>query len=146
LDGVYKGLVFGQPTADLYFDDNSVVVHPEVAQKQIDSQRQQTAQPPTMPSSERLGSPTVTPSTPPTPRLMTRYHGTVTLNPQRANKEMATIVEEIIQHLAGLTGTDVRITLEISAERSSGFDDSTMRTINENSRTLKFKSHGFEGD
>ncbi len=146
LDGVYKGLVFGQPTADLYFDDNSVVVHPEVAQKQIDSQRQQTAQPPTMPSSERLGSPTVTPSTPPRPRLMTRYHGTVTLDPQRANKEMATIVEEIIQHLAGLTGTDVRITLEISAERSSGFDDSIMRTVNENSRTLKFKSYGFEGD
>jgi hypothetical protein len=59
---------------------------------------------------------------------------------------MATIVEEIIQRLTSLTGTDVEITLEIGAERLSGFDDSTVRTINENSRTLKFKSHGFEGE
>jgi hypothetical protein len=146
LDGVYKGLVFGQPTSNLYFDDNSVLVRPEIAQKQIDNQRQQTVQPPTMPSSERFGSPTVTPSTSSRPRLTTRYHGTVALDPQRVNKEMATIVEEIIQHLTSLTGTDVKITLEISAERLSGFDDSTVRTINENSRTLKFKSHGFEGD
>jgi hypothetical protein len=55
-------------------------------------------------------------------------------------------VEEIIQRLTSLTGTDVEITLEIGAERPSGFDDSTVRTINENSRTLKFKNHGFEGE
>jgi hypothetical protein len=146
LDGIYKGLAFGQPTSDLYFDDNSVLIRPEIAQEQIDSQKQQTIQPPSMPSSERFGTPTVTPTTPPRPRLTTRYHGTVSLDPQRVNKEMATIVEEIIQRLTSLTGTDVEITLEISAERLSGFDDSTVRTINENSRTLKFKSHGFEGE
>lgn len=144
LDGVYKGLAFGQPTSNIYFDDNSVLVRPEVAQEQIDSQKQQTIQPPTIPSSERFGAPTVTPSTPSRSTLTTRYHGTVSLDPQRVNKEMATIVEEIIQRLTSLTGTDVEITLEISAERPSGFDDSTVRTINENSRTLKFKSHGFE--
>jgi hypothetical protein len=57
---------------------------------------------------------------------------------------MGIIVEEIIQRLTSLTGTDVEITLEISAERSAGFDDTTVRTINENSRTLKFRHHGFE--
>ena len=146
LDGIYKGLAFGQPTANLYFDDNSVLVRPEIAQAQIDSQRQQTIQPPDTPSTERFGTSTVTPSIPPKPRLATRYHGTISLDPQRVNREMATIVEEIIQRLTSLTGTDVEITLEISAERPSGFDDSTVRTINENSRTLKFKSHGFEGE
>jgi len=146
LDGVYKGLAFGQPTSNLYFDDNSVLVRPEIAQEQIDSQKQQTVQPPDIPSAGRFGTSTVTPSTPPRPRLITRYHGTVSLDPQRVNKEMATIVEEIIQRLTSLTGTDVEITLELSAERPSGFDDSTVRTINENSRTLKFKSHGFEGE
>src|SRR5690606_12868564 len=80
------------------------------------------------------------------PRLTTRYHGTVSLDPQRVNREMATIVEEIIQRLTSLTGTDVQITVEISAQRQSGFDEATVRTINENSRTLKFKNHGFEGD
>jgi hypothetical protein len=145
LDGVYKGLAFGQPSSSIYFDDNSVLVRPEIAQEQIDSQKQQIIQPPDIPSAERFGTSTVTPSIPSKPRLTTRYHGTVSLDPQRVNKEMATIVEEIIQRLTSLTGTDVEITLEISAERSSGFDDSTVRTINENSRTLKFKSHGFEG-
>jgi hypothetical protein len=146
LDGVYKGLVLGQPTSSIYFDDNAVLVRPEIAQEQIDNQKQQTVHPSTIPSSERFGTPTITPSIPPKPRLTTRYHGTVSLDPQRVNKEIATIVEEIIQRLTSLTGTDVEITLDISAVRHSGFDDSTVRTINENSRTLKFKNHGFEGE
>lgn len=58
---------------------------------------------------------------------------------------MSVIVEEIIQRLTGLTGTDVEVTLEISASRPAGFDDATVRTVNENSRTLKFNNHGFEG-
>jgi hypothetical protein len=59
---------------------------------------------------------------------------------------MNIIVEEIIQRLTSLTGTEVNITLEISAERPAGFDDATVRTISENSRTLKFGIHGFEGE
>jgi hypothetical protein len=78
------------------------------------------------------------------PKLTTRYHGTVELDPQRVNGEMGMIVEEIIQRLTSLTGTDVEITLEISASRPAGFEDATIRTINENSRTLKFRNHGFE--
>lgn len=34
--------------------------------------------------------------------------------------------------------------LAIEASHSNGFDDATIRTISENSRTLKFKHHGFE--
>ncbi len=139
-EGGYKGLVFGHGTS-IYFDDSAVIVRPEVAQEQLDGQ-QQPHQPPPIPP----GTPGGTVSAPPRPRLITRYHGTVSLDPQRVNREMATIVEELIQRLTGLTGTQVDITLEISAERSSGFDDATVRTINENSRTLKFKSHGFEGE
>ncbi|PJF26335.1 MAG: hypothetical protein CUN53_08225 [Phototrophicales bacterium] len=145
-DGVYKGLAFGQPASNLYFDDSSVLVRPEIAQEQIGNQRQQTIQPPSVSSAERFGTPSVTPSAPPRPRLMTRYHGTVSLDPQRVNKEIGTIVEEIIQRLTTLPGTDVEITLEISAKRETGFDDTIVRTIDENSRTLKFKSHGFEGE
>ena len=40
--------------------------------------------------------------------------------------------------------TEVEITLEISARRTEGFDESTVRTISENSRTLKFEGYGFE--
>jgi predicted AAA+ superfamily ATPase len=147
LEGIYKGLTFGHSTS-IYFDDNAVIVRPEIAQAQIEAARQAQAPTQTAPAAPSGGSqerPYI-PAEPPQPRLTTRYHGTVSLDPQRVNREMATIVEEIIQRLTSLTGTQVDITLEISAERSSGFDDATVRTINENSRTLKFKSHGFEGE
>jgi hypothetical protein len=142
LDGVYKGLALGR-TAPIYLDENSLLVRSEVAQRQLAQQQPPAAQiiPPAA-----SGSTTRVPLPPAQPKLTTRYHGTVQLDPQRVNKEMATIVEEIIQRLTSLTGTAVAITLEISAERSAGFDEATVRTINENSRTLKFKNHGFEGE
>jgi hypothetical protein len=37
-----------------------------------------------------------------------------------------------------------QITGEINAKRPEGFDEGTVRTISENSRTLKFEHYGFE--
>jgi len=142
-DGVYKGLALREH-APIYFDDNSVVVRSEVAQAQINAEREVVVEPTHSPGGDGPNPGDPTNGDPPPPRLKTRYHGTVALNPQRANGEMAQIVEEIVQRLTSMTGTDVTITLEISAERPAGFDDATVRTINENSRTLKFRIHGFE--
>lgn len=143
LDGIYKGLTLGHSTT-IYFDDNAMIVRPEIALAKLEAARQTQRQIPTSPSSPISGqSGPDSFENPPRPRI-TRYHGTVSLDPQRINREMGTIVEEIVQRLTSLTGTEVTITLEISADRASGFDDGTVRTISENSRTLKFKSHGFE--
>ena len=60
------------------------------------------------------------------------------------NKDMGLIVEEVIERLTSQIGCEVEITLEINANRSEGFDESTIRTISENSRTLKFEHYGFE--
>ena len=38
----------------------------------------------------------------------------------------------------------VTVILEIQAEAPEGVPDSTVRTVTENCRTLKFKDHGFE--
>lgn len=57
---------------------------------------------------------------------------------------MLRVIDAVIQHLTSLAGCDVDITLEISARFPDGFDENVMRTINENSRTLKFDSSGFE--
>jgi len=145
LDGAYNGLVFRQPAPSLYFDDNAVLVRPEAAEAQLEAERRKPGNSQPLPPIGPVTNGGDTPPIPP-PKLkrMTRYHGTVDLDPQRGNKEMATIVEEIVQRLTGLTGTGVTITVEISAEREAGFDDATVRTINENSRTLKFRDHGFE--
>lgn len=148
-NGKYRGLAFGGP-AKVYFDDNSVIVRPEAAREQLEREAVARAPAPvertTTDFGNFVGKPSPAEPEPQLtkPQLTTRYHGTVTLDPLRANKEMALIVEEVIQRLTSLTGTNVRIIIEISAERSAGFDDATIRTVSENSRTLKFKHYGFE--
>jgi len=144
VEGGYGGLAFRSGAA-VAFDDQAVVVRPEVAQAQLASSMDGAAAQAAWAAQAEPSAPSAAQAEP-SPRRMRRYHGTVALDPQRINKETATIVEEIIEHLTSLTGTEVKITLEISAERAEGFGEVTLRTISENSRTLKFKSHGFEGD
>jgi predicted AAA+ superfamily ATPase len=73
-----------------------------------------------------------------------RFHGSVSLNPLRISSDAGRISEEVIAHLAGLVGSNVTVTLEIEAEVPSGVPENVVRTVTENSRTLKFKSQGFE--
>lgn len=74
-----------------------------------------------------------------------RYHGTVQLDPARVGRDAGRIADEVITHLVGLMGSKVTITLEIQADIPSGAPDNVVRTVTENSRTLKFGSNsGFE--
>jgi hypothetical protein len=41
-------------------------------------------------------------------------------------------------------GAEVTVTIEIDAHLPNGATDQLVRTVTENSRTLKFDSHGFE--
>ena len=77
-------------------------------------------------------------------KVLPRYYGRVGIDARRVNKDVGLIVEEIIERLTSQIGCEVEITVEISATRPEGFDESTVRTINENSRTLKFEHFGFE--
>lgn len=43
-----------------------------------------------------------------------------------------------------LVGANVKVMLEISGEYADDVPESTVRTVTENCRTLKFKDHGFE--
>ena len=81
----------------------------------------------------------------PTPAPITkRFHGSVPLDPARVGRDASRIAEEVIAHLSGLVGAKVTVTLEIEAEIPSGAPDHVVRTVTENSRTLKFTSQGFE--
>jgi len=153
-EGRYSNLAF-RIGSSIHFDDASVLVHPEAAQLQQDEDRAraETARAtnvlPTDQQAE-IDDSTRTPPKPaevdPQPPAVTRYYGSVSIDPQRGNREMGRIVDEVIQRLTSLTGCDVEIHLEISARRPEGFDEATVRTISENSRTLKFTSHSFEAD
>ena len=81
---------------------------------------------------------------PPVPTQPKRFHGTVTLDPTRVGRDSSRIAEEVVAHLVGLVGSTVTVTLEIEAEIPSGAPDSVVRTVTENSRTLKFTQQGFE--
>jgi hypothetical protein len=69
----------------------------------------------------------------------------VALDPARAGRDASRIADEVITHLVGLVGSNVRVSLEIDAEITAGVPDNVLRTVTENSRTLKFESNsGFE--
>jgi hypothetical protein len=62
----------------------------------------------------------------------------------RSVEPYSAAADEVIAHLTGLVGSNVTVTLEIEANVPNGMPNNVVRTVTENSRTLKFKSHGFE--
>ena len=52
--------------------------------------------------------------------------------------------EEIIQHLATLSGAEVSVTLEVHITVPGGIDERTMRVVSENATALKLLSSSFE--
>ena len=86
------------------------------------------------------------PGPPPERPPLRTFYGSVEVDPARVGRDAGRIAEEVIQHLATLRGAKVTVTLEIKAEVPDGIPDGVRRTVTENSRTLKFKSSGFEDD
>jgi hypothetical protein len=75
---------------------------------------------------------------------LSRFHGSAQLDPLRMGRDASRIAEEVIQHLTGLVGAEVEITLEIQARLPEGASDKLVRDVTENCRTLKFSDFGFE--
>ncbi len=149
--GEYKGLAY-RASSSIYFDGNSVLVRPDAAEHQIIQQqavidRKQAVIPTNTPATGSNRNSLTVPIQQETEiSIPSRFYGSVSVDPQRVNRELGMIVEEVIQRLTSLTGCDVEITLEIHANRPEGFDEATIRTISENSRTLKFNGYHFEGE
>jgi hypothetical protein len=71
-------------------------------------------------------------------------HDTVELDLARICRDAGSIAEEILAHLTGLFGAKSKITLEIDVEVPRGIPEDTVRIVNKNCNTLKFKGHGLE--
>jgi len=81
----------------------------------------------------------------PGPEKPKRFHGTITLDATRVGRDAGRIADEVISHFASIVGCTVKVTLEIEAQIPSGTPDNVVRTVTENSRTLKFDpASGFE--
>lgn len=148
--GRYRGLRGG---AVINLGDphsSELVVKPDVAHRQLSTETAAPATPGT-PTTQ----PTPIPGTPATPGQPVqpvasakpkRFHGTVVLDATRTGRDAGRIAEEVISHLSALVGANVTVTLEIEAQIPDGAPDNVVRTVTENSRTLKFTNHGFESE
>lgn len=76
-------------------------------------------------------------------QIKTRFFGVKTLNSDKMALDFKNVAEEILTHLRGETST-LTVRIDIEATDESGFDESRVRTVSENARTLKFDQSGFE--
>jgi hypothetical protein len=155
--GRYRGLRCGQLVSLSPGDPGGLLVKPDAARRQQEAEAAPgptispvppggggTPLPPSLPG-EGAGPDTGTPR--PIPACgPKRFHGSVELDSARAGRDAGRIADEVIAHLVGLVGAEVRVTLEIEAEVPSGTPEHVVRTVTENSRTLKFTTHGFENE
>jgi hypothetical protein len=149
----YKGLQIG-PSVRVLTDGRSLLVRPEVAAAQMEAEKMDSATGGTVPDTGvppgATGKPVGGVSTETrglvAPPLMRRFHGSVKLDPIRIGRDAGRIGEEVVQHLSGLVGANVEVTLEIQADIPDGAPEKTVRDVTENCRTLKFESYGFEED
>ncbi|HPL69728.1 MAG: Swt1 family HEPN domain-containing protein [Anaerolineaceae bacterium] len=136
--GYHRGVVFRQ-LGTVYFDDQGLIVHPKYLNlKPEDPVRGGVS----VEDGNDIVIGVIDEEPPAT--IIKRFYGKVSLDPQRVQRDVDVIIEEVIQKLTSQLGTQVEIVLEVRAEKQEGFEESTIRTINENSRTLNFDTFGFE--
>ncbi|MEK7436146.1 MAG: hypothetical protein AAB150_04625 [Pseudomonadota bacterium] len=151
--GRYRGLRCGEdaPLAD--GETQGLLVKTDIACKQMDEEKSKQPVDLTIAGTTGGRGPTTTepgagatgpPAAPPVAPKLKRFHGTVTLDATRVGRDASRIADEVIAHLSGLVGAKVTVTLEVEADIPSGAPDHVVRTVTENSRTLKFTSQEFE--
>ena len=151
----YLGFTFGKPTSQV-LDASLLLIEPmaaaayAVAQKAADAGDQLN---PTEPIISSVGnalhiadsgkavytSSQIVPQT-----VKTQFYGSIELEAIQAKKQFADVVDEVILHFTSRAGVKVKITVDIQAEATAGFDEGVQRTVKENSKVLRFKNAEFE--
>ncbi|TVR79626.1 MAG: ATP-binding protein [Rhodospirillales bacterium] len=154
--GRYRGLRCGQRVDGVTDAGDGLVVKPDVAAQQQAADQAAaaaTAGGPSTATGQPVNAQPESPSGssgegsdagPAASSKPCRFYGTVALDAARVGRDAGRIADEVIAHLTGLVGSSVAVTLEIQAHVPEGVPDTVVRTVTENSRTLKFSAHGFE--
>lgn len=130
---------------------NTLLIKPDVAMEKATAEREEkpgNRQSPSggntdpTPAGQEGGE--TAPPIEPAVQQKTRFYGSVEIPPQKVASSVQKIVDEVLQHLIAKYGTKVKVTLELEAENSDGFDESLVRTVSENANTLGFEQKGFE--
>ena len=142
----YRGLRCGESIQINDSHLSGLVVKPEVAAKQREGEKKAEQPPIAVRPGEK--APPAGPGGSDQEKAKAlppkRFYGSVKLDSTRAGRDASRIAEEVLAHLVGLPGSDVKVTLEIEAHIPQGVPENVVRTVTENSRTLKFENQGFE--
>lgn len=145
-------------------DEASVLVHPDAARRQIEDDEANRTPPP-LPGTDAVGgtgegdngqggiggpdSDVIMGDPPfvqvPGADLSRSFHGVVEIDPARLGGSAGAISQEVVQRLASIMGSNVRVTLEIRADVPDGIPEKVERDVSENCNTLRFRQHGFGG-
>ncbi|MGD9712686.1 MAG: AAA+ family ATPase, partial [Thermomicrobiales bacterium] len=153
----YLGLRAGS-NIRVIVDDRSLLVKPEAAAAQIEADQAAATTGPAGVTTGGLSTTStggVTAADPPGSTAVSqpgttvaarprRFHGSVVVDPMRLGRDASRIAEEVVQHLTGMVGSNVEITIEIQADLADGASDKLVRDVTENCRTLRFTDYGFE--
>ena len=149
----YRALRFSAPIA-IADHDPGLLVRSEVARQQRDTDLSRAANTAEGPETNhfkeskeqgKAREPSTEGLTTSTPHLAARrYHGSVKLDPTRVGLDASQVAKEVIAHLVGVVGSEVKLTLEIEADIPNGATEQVIRTVTENSRILNFDDSGFE--
>lgn len=155
--GLYRGLHGGQ-VVTLSKDSAGVLVKPEAARHQMDAEMKSVLTPDSggggstgANAGTKMGGPNGGETATggggaPSKVAPRRSFGTVSVDPARAERDAARVAEEVIAHLIGQIDAEVTVTIAIQANLPGGAPDNLVRTKMVTSRSLKFRSHGYESD
>lgn len=143
----YRGLRAGQ-NVSISPDSGGLLVRPDLAQAQLDAEAGENGRSgpgsgpggPLPPGTDGAGPGNDTAAAP----SIRRFFGTVVLDSARVGRDASRIAEEVIAHLVGQVGADVAVRLEVTASLPDGASEQLVRTVNENAKTLRFETFGFE--
>lgn len=147
--GLYSNLAFNGDLPTVRADGLSVLVRIEKAQEQ--RQAEKPVEPPqpdgngggTGGTVGRVIDPVI-PISPPPVKTLRRFHASVPLPALGIGGKAGQIGDEILQHLAKLPKSHLKIALEVQVSLPEGVPEPVRRIVEENCRTLKFTSFGFE--
>lgn len=162
-EGRYQGFVFGKRTT-IFMDSSLLLIEPGAAAAFADKVRAEeeaarrpipspgatgvdgaTVLTPTgTPPSARTSVGTTSAATQPVAAPKRRFYASIELDPVLAKKQFSDMVDEVVLQFTSKPGVKVRISIDLEAESSVGFDDGLQRAVRENCRVLKFKGADFE--
>lgn len=147
--GRYQGQVLPTDNANVAVTDALLIVQPSVATAQRSAELDETS--PNKPEGEpsehegatKGGLSGLAPATPEKPKT-TRFFGSKELNPERYALDFKKVADEVLAHLSAAPGANLTVRVDIEATSAQGFDETKVRTVSENAKTLKFDQSGFE--